>query len=280
MWWTRSAELVSKYYAARETEKEVAGVGKTQATADEPAVAVATTDEPAVPEAAEDQAARKAQKELAATEIMQAWSDSTKRFLRVRHDAALTDAEVFRQIELPSPLVLLRVARLKYFGHLVACGDCIHWGLLRSDRRWCAQLQDDLRWLWTQLSNASVLLCPEQHFDQWMEIIKYSPKYWKRLVNRAARHDVGQTTNMAIVAEFRKEIVTTLQREGDLAPPPPFAPTHQFERPFACLRCRRQFRTRGGEGAQSAARLWLQLDICSPQLSVALVFVIFTRMAR
>eukprot|EP00438_Fugacium_kawagutii_P013583 Skav223044 [mRNA] locus=scaffold1069:209520:218032:+ [translate_table: standard] len=169
-----------------------------------------------------------------------------KRLLRVAHDAKLTDEEVIRQAELPHPEVLLRLARLRYFGLLVSCGDCIDWGLIRADRPW---LGSDFVWMWEQLQFSSDLQHPEEHMAQWLEILIHAPKFWKRLLRRAVLHDAQQARNRAIVAAFHKEIFVHLDRCGKILPPPPTDRGRPFTRPFACLSCRRQFRSKGGEGA-------------------------------
>lgn len=88
-------------------------------------------------------------------------------------------------LRLPSPLELLRRARLRYFCTLVHMNQTDIWAISATDTEWKGLLEHDLVWMWEQLHNSSNLPDPRQGYDRWYDIIRQSPGYWKRLVKRA-----------------------------------------------------------------------------------------------
>eukprot|EP00438_Fugacium_kawagutii_P013423 Skav211299 [mRNA] locus=scaffold1052:70762:76259:- [translate_table: standard] len=172
-----------------------------------------------------------------------------KRLLRVRPDDHRTEAAILADTHLPSPELLLRRSRLRYLGQLHQAGDVVPWGLLRQDRAWCDLLRQDLAWMYDQLANSSPLLPPQDHWAQWQEILQFSPRYWKRLVNRATEHAVRQQRSLHGVWTFHKQAYDYLQAyDHNVAPLPPAAQINTDSR-FGCLTCSRRFKSRAGEGA-------------------------------
>ena len=67
-----------------------------------------------------------------------------RRFLRLPHDANLSDDQVLAQVGMPSPTELLRRARLRYLATLYGCGQAAEWGMLFQDHSWRELVRDDL----------------------------------------------------------------------------------------------------------------------------------------
>ena len=160
----------------------------------------------------------------------------------------LTDEEIFQQLLLPAPTVLLRRARLRYLGTLFQCGLSAEWGLLSIDQEWLQLLCDDLRWMWQQLLSSTVLGDPASHFPQWRYLIQYHAGYWKRLVNRATAHAVRQAANRTLVAAFHRRVFALLESTGTLCSPAPM----YHKKPsslavFGCMHCGLGCRSRGGK---------------------------------
>eukprot|EP00438_Fugacium_kawagutii_P032106 Skav212430 [mRNA] locus=scaffold1479:62722:91309:+ [translate_table: standard] len=105
-------------------------------------------------------------------------------------------------------------------------------------------------WMHAQLHHASDLLEPDQHWEQWQELLLHSPNYWKRLVNRAVEHHVGQHRNAFRVLQFHELTFNILKDYGFNCPD--ISPTSPEPRPqahFGCMACRARFKTAAGEGA-------------------------------
>eukprot|EP00438_Fugacium_kawagutii_P010157 Skav235745 [mRNA] locus=scaffold1612:161426:167122:- [translate_table: standard] len=172
-----------------------------------------------------------------------------KRFLRIPHDQEISDEEVLHRAGLPSPTDLLRRSRLRYLAQLYACSDSVPWGLLQQDVAWTALLRSDLHWMWQQLKNASFLEDPLDHYSQWEEVIRHSPGYWRRLVNRACEHAVRQRQLHYRVHSFHKTLAEIHCEVGTLAPPVFEYQVPQPEEIHACLPCQKWFSTRAALGA-------------------------------
>ena len=121
--------------------------------------------------------------------------------------AQRSDEEILALTGLPDPATLLRLCRLRHLGLLYKCAETACWGLLNSDYEWIRLIQDDLRWMHTQLQNTSSLPCPQQDWPRWEYIMRYHPNYWKRLIRRAGEHDVGQRHNIYLVTQFHRGIL-------------------------------------------------------------------------
>eukprot|EP00438_Fugacium_kawagutii_P017234 Skav228673 [mRNA] locus=scaffold1332:626815:631419:- [translate_table: standard] len=172
-----------------------------------------------------------------------------RRLLKLRPQDLVSDAEVLFKLQLPSPSVILIRARLRYFGLLFGCGSAVDWGLLLSDSAWVAQIRQDLAWLWEQLAHASPLRDPTDHLPQWIEIMQYSPRYWKRLVNRAAEHAIAQHANAHYVTTFHEELYDLLLQADYNIEPVPLLTLEDPPATFACMRCAKRFRSKAGQGA-------------------------------
>eukprot|EP00435_Cladocopium_sp_Y103_P026265 s2233_g6.t1 len=171
-----------------------------------------------------------------------------RRLLQVAHDAHLHDDDILDRLQLPSPSELLRVARLRYLGSLLACPETASWGLLNLDRQWIQLVEDDLMWMHSQLHHSSDLQPPKDNLDQWMNLIIWHRPYWKRLVKRASRHAILQRSRHYRLLDFHRNVFTLLSQCGQTAPLP--ASTMVEPGPvFGCMLCQVSCKTKGGEGA-------------------------------
>eukprot|EP00438_Fugacium_kawagutii_P006832 Skav227855 [mRNA] locus=scaffold383:56585:58651:- [translate_table: standard] len=167
-----------------------------------------------------------------------------RRLLRVPIDQPLSDAEILATLDLPDPDTLLR----RLFGHLYACGSVVDWSLLHLDQAWFDLIRADLMWLWSQLHHSSCLLRPDEHMAQWEELMVHSPKFWKRLVNRATYHAGLQHRRFWQVEFAHREVYRHLQDAHYNVPDLPVESlaSSAFH---ACMKCRRRFRSHAGQGA-------------------------------
>ena len=102
-----------------------------------------------------------------------------------------------------------------------------------------------------QLWNASILPDPQHNVQPWINLIKYHPGYWKRLIRRACTHAAQQRCREVYVRELHDRALQLLAQHGELAQPPPARKAKPFNREafFGCLTCGIRCRTLGGEGA-------------------------------
>ena len=173
-----------------------------------------------------------------------------KRFLRLPHDAPVTDDQVLARAELPSPTELLRRARLRYLSTLYQCEEVVEWGLFFHDLPWRELVRDDLHWMWKQLWNSSSLQDPERHFPAWEYLLRYHGGYWKRLVARAFRHAIQQQKNRTWIADFHQRVFQNLQDHGHLSvAEPTYQVPFEKEEHYGCMQCKLRCINRAGEGA-------------------------------
>ena len=170
-----------------------------------------------------------------------------KRLLRLPHDFAGTDMAILAQGDLVSPSTLLRRQRLRYLGTLYANDEIVTWGLLQADTAWNQLIQGDLDWMYAQLHHASDLPDPRLRYSYWGYLMKDHRRYWKRLINRAVRHEVRQVTRIQEVTQFHFEFTQLLQQAGELTTPSPTAPVRRTMYHFGCLKCQLPCKNRAGE---------------------------------
>lgn len=193
-----------------------------------------------------------------------------RRLLPIPADQHLSDESILSQVLLPSPMELLRRARLRYVATLLHCGERNEWGLIEKDRPWILLVEDDMRWVWHQLRHCSHLQDPQNHWQQWVDIIVHHRSYWRRLVRRAIEHAIGQRRNAWHIQEFHYAVLQELRVFFD------YMPHQQHDEAesvgfFGCLYCRKTCKSGAGEAAHMfkvhghvATRRTLVDDTCCP----------------
>eukprot|EP00438_Fugacium_kawagutii_P028665 Skav214043 [mRNA] locus=scaffold2017:237221:242224:+ [translate_table: standard] len=172
-----------------------------------------------------------------------------RRLLKLRHDDHRSDASILAALRLPAPEVLLRRARLRYVGLLFQCDSSVDWGLLGQDLHWVDLVKGDMLWLWQQLQHSSGLQDPRLHIAQWGELLQYSPRFWKRLVNRAVAHAIGQAANEQVVLSLHLKAQAVLRVHDFNIPDVARSEPQHLSQVFGCMCCRKRFRSRAGQGA-------------------------------
>ena len=181
-----------------------------------------------------------------------------RRLLCCPHDDHSTDEEVLVKLHAPSPTELLRQVRLRYLGTLHACAHVVTWDLLNRDSEWCALVQDDLAWMWQQLSNSSGLSAPSQGLTAWQYLWQYHRSYWKGLIKRATQHAILQRHNQWVVKQGHQLVLDMLHDRGHVELPsePSRHPEQSPQGPavYGCFVCCMSFKSKGGEGAHMFRR--------------------------
>eukprot|EP00438_Fugacium_kawagutii_P022460 Skav232346 [mRNA] locus=scaffold2646:130896:133349:+ [translate_table: standard] len=171
-----------------------------------------------------------------------------RRLLGLPHDAHMADDDVVAALEAPTPTEVLRRARLRYVGSLYRCGDAAQWHLLRQDVDWIQLVSSDMRWMWHQLGENSVLPDPDVDLTAWEQLWWHSPGHWKRLVNRAVLHAILQRKNALVVKQMHVSVLGELQRVGIVETVPAPSVPHQPD-VFGCIGCGVRCRNKAGERA-------------------------------
>ena len=125
---------------------------------------------------------------------------------------------------MPSPDELLRRASLRYFATLIHAQLPDAWTLLNQDMEWKGLLEEDMVWMWQQLSDD--LLSSKIHENitpiQWLFITQNSPRYWRSFIRRACEHSVLQRKRRQQVRELHMLGPCFLRKShsrGRLCPP-------------------------------------------------------------
>eukprot|EP00435_Cladocopium_sp_Y103_P026910 s1210_g6.t1 len=172
-----------------------------------------------------------------------------RRLLKLAGDCHICDEELLVKVGMPSADELLRRARLRYIVTLVQAGLPDLWALLHKDVDWCRLLEQDMVWMWRQLSRSSDLQDPRLHYDQWYDILVNSPKYWKRLVRRAIEHCVLQRKRVFLVRQMHANAICRFHEALDLAPPQFLSFEETDSASFGCMQCQKRCRNAAGEAA-------------------------------
>ena len=143
-----------------------------------------------------------------------------RRLSKIPHDAHIPDDEILSDLGVPAPSTLLRRQRLRYMVTLFRCEHSAPFGLIQADSGWMEQLREDLNWMYAQLAKSSPLPDPGQDFARWRFILTSHPNYWKKLVNRAVRHEVLQRQNGFQVTQFHHRVHDIITQAGDTLPLP------------------------------------------------------------
>ena len=209
-----------------------------------------------------------------------------KRLIRWKPEDQISDEAVIAQTGLPAPQELLRRARLRYLATLCNCGIHDIWTLLAHDRDWCRQLEEDMVWMWEQLSRSSPLKDPREHFPQWLMFLQDHKSYWKRLINRACLHAILQRRKVTEVGALHHylcgRIGEILQLQPAEVPYGHHTSTDASSTHYGCLTCGITCGSKAGEGAhmfrKHGVRAWCRQFFDEPSCPACLRF--FHTMAK
>ena len=177
-----------------------------------------------------------------------------RRLLKVVPMEKQSDLSIIAALELPTPEILLRRARLRYLSVLFRCEVPDIWHLLGADQSWVQLIEDDLMWMWSQLSNSSNLQNPAVCPEQWFDLLCHHPSYWKRLLARACVHHTLQIKKNQMVIEAHQNMRRHLTALSEAYIDPALWQADDFTEPevterFGCMSCGLACRNRAGEAA-------------------------------
>ena len=171
-----------------------------------------------------------------------------RRLLRVQPDQHLADDAILSQVCLPSPIELVRRARLRYVATLFHCGERSEWGLLAKDMAWTSLVEEDMVWVWDNIWHSSTMPDPRTNWSAWKELIVHHRSYWRRLVRRACEHAIAQRRKVWLTHQFYEQMTIILRKIYDYEPHDNWNPPRDIP-VYGCLQCQKQCRNKAGEAA-------------------------------
>lgn len=158
-------------------------------------------------------------------------------------------ARICYTLQLPTPMAIVHMARIRYFGQVFRAGGDDLWAAISGQRTWLSDCREAFQWLYTQICNTSTLPDPAVDWQPWEAMLSTQKKRFAGLVQRAWRHEIIQDYNQCIVQEgytgfymalelgnyeFPDSITTAIVPQE----PPDHSKVH------ACLQCQKVFESR------------------------------------
>ena len=117
-----------------------------------------------------------------------------------------SDEKVQASLELPDPLDLLHVHRLRYVQHLYRAGDAIVWATLQQHPYWWQMLDKSLEWLRRHtLRTLPVESCLER-WDLWEPWLQGNGRAWRSIVRQAMVHSALQIRKESLRQDFHRQV--------------------------------------------------------------------------
>ncbi len=183
-----------------------------------------------------------------------------------------TDEKIQAALELPQPIDLLHVYRLRYVQHLVKAGDDVVWAMLQQNQYWWQMVDLSLRWL----KDHTLRILPDETciagWDLWQPWLIGNGRAWRTMVRQAMLHSALQNRKESLWQDFHRSICQTVL-EATLYDLP--ADTLEIDQ-HACPRCRQVFPTCSAwsvhafrkHGRRTPARLYAKGRTCEFCLKV------------
>ena len=150
-----------------------------------------------------------------------------------------TDEKIQSALELPQPVDLLHVHRLRYVQHLVKAGDDVVWAMLQQNTYWWQMVDLSLHWLRAHtLKTLPAEACIDR-WDLWQPWLTGNGRAWRAMVRQAMLHSSLQNRKESLWQDFHRCICQTVL-EATLYDLP--ADTLEIDQ-HACPRCRQVFPT-------------------------------------
>ena len=158
-------------------------------------------------------------------------------------------ARICYTLQLPTPMAIVHMARIRYFGQVYRAGGDDLWAAISVQSTWLHDCRQAFQWLHAQICNTSTLPDPAVDWQPWGAMLSTQKKRFAGLVQRAWRHEIIQDYNQRIVQEgytgfymalelgnyeFPDSITTAVAPQK----PPDHSQIH------ACLRCQKVFGSR------------------------------------
>ena len=129
----------------------------------------------------------------------------------VRH---FTEDEVLSLTSLPSPLVAIRVCRLRHFAQVLSRGTPFFWALVAEEGSWLRAVTEDFAWLYSQIEGLTCLPPPWEDSAAWHHLILTAQPRWKGLIKRVSEHSRMVDKISADVRTFHRKLLDLLFKAG------------------------------------------------------------------
>eukprot|EP00438_Fugacium_kawagutii_P029954 Skav226336 [mRNA] locus=scaffold3640:16495:21969:- [translate_table: standard] len=171
----------------------------------------------------------------------------------VHHETLLrwSDSRICSFVGCPLPLDLLRISRLTYYRSLLQHGPDILWALVQLEDDWHRCVRDDIAWLWKLVGPFPKRPSPEEDLDYWPHLAATQPGVWKNLLRKAYAKLVLRLSIDTEVQVWHMVFKDFLQDAGMQLPATPDQPSESHDAAFACLCCRKLFKTKAAWAVHS-----------------------------
>ena len=148
-------------------------------------------------------------------------------------------------LQLPTPLAILQMARVRYFSQIFRYGGEALWAMISTQQSWLADCREAFGWVYHQIAGSTKLPDPSEDWQPWATMIANRPKRLAGLLQRAWKHEVIQQYNNCIVEEGYNGFVEAMELAGyDFPDEPEYMEVERQE--HACLACQKVFGSRTG----------------------------------
>ena len=158
-------------------------------------------------------------------------------------------ARICYTLQLPTPMAIVHMARIRYFGQVFRAGGDDLWAAISGQRTWLDDCRKAFQWLYAQICNTSTLPDPAVDWQPWEAMLSTQKKRFAGIVQRAWRHEIIQDYNQCIVQEGYTGFYMALELGNYEFPDsittavvPQEPPDHN--KVHACLQCQKVFGSR------------------------------------
>ena len=166
----------------------------------------------------------------------------------------MSNEEVCNRLQLPSPLELLRIARVRYYGTAIAKAPDALWALIAAEGDWHDRAQADLLWVHQLTIGRQDRPAPTANPDYWNQMAILQPGRWKKMLKKARLHLLAIRQRELHVRQWHHECQDYMQKIGlwqvlQESHPQPL-PMQNVEI-FPCYACQRTFSTKAAWAVHS-----------------------------
>eukprot|EP00434_Breviolum_minutum_P033050 symbB.v1.2.029238.t1/scaffold3175.1/size97379/5 len=181
-----------------------------------------------------------------------------------------SDARVLAHLEVSSPQDILPEARLSYFASMIRSGPDELWSIAQANTPWYQGIEAAFGWLEWNTAGYHTAVEAEYRQQQWLHLIQHEPRQWKKWIKVARLHSVRQAAIAEHITRWYDDFSDMASEAGLLIPAEFELQPEDHIGQFACLRCRKTFKTKAGKSVHdfrvhnkvSQARRYLHGTTC------------------
>ena len=158
-----------------------------------------------------------------------------------------SDARVLAYLEVSSPMDILHEARLSYFASMTRSGPEELWSICQANTDWYQGIEAAFGWLEWNTAGYHTAFEAEYRQQQWLHLIQNEPRQWKKWIKTARIHSMRQAAIAEHLTRWYDDFSDMANEAGLLMPTEFELRQEDHVGQFACLRCRKTFKTKAGK---------------------------------